>query len=54
MILGGEKDTHMVSGIIIACLYINMFCSSIFVGFNYLIATLGSQAYGAHDFKLVG
>ena len=44
----------MVAGIALASLFINMFCQSIFVGFNYLIATLASQAYGAEDYKLVG
>lgn len=52
--IGHLDKPNMVAAIALASLFINMFCQSIFVGFNYLIATLGSQAYGAGDYKYVG
>ena len=52
--IGNLNDPKKVSGISIAFLFINMLCLAILVGTNYLIATLGSQARGTNNHKLVG
>ena len=40
--LGHLKNPAMVAGMGLSTLYINMVCQSVYVGFNYLIATLAS------------
>ena len=52
--IGHLNNPAMVAGMGLSCLYITLVCYSIFVGFNYLIGTLSSQAYGKGDLHLVG
>ena len=40
--IGHLNNPAMVAGMGLACLYINLVCQSIYVGFNYLIGTLSS------------
>ena len=52
--IGHLNNPAMVAGMGLSCLYINLVCQSVYVGFNYLIGTLSSQAYGKGDLHLVG
>lgn len=52
--IGSKNNTDMLAGITIGSLYFHLTSMSLIVGFNFLISTVGSQAYGHGDMRLVG